>query len=238
MRNAHCAGVSGTFHFGRWATSSLCTHTRRQSVCEPSRLQTGLTPRHHQVTFQQLRQRAAEWHQALWVAATCGRGHTGPMHRGTTRTVTHQALRPTTSNSAHPRQKLAVPPRAGEGRPNQHPLDHRQLRSDTCRPRPRRESLQSQVCRRHPSHQRLTQHTRPPCKTTSPQPQRHTAFNCAPRQQKSSPTRDQKIKKKTTQTAAFQGMDIEIPPPDKYSCRLVISKDAAQFEQQTEVDVP
>ena len=76
-------------------------------------------------TFQQLRPRAAEWHQPLWVPAIDFKkiatvenslrmeGLTGARHRGTIHTVTHVAPRPTVSNGTHGGQKQTHPPPAG-----------------------------------------------------------------------------------------------------------------------------
>ena len=87
-------------------------------------------------TFRQLRPRAAEWHQPLWVPAIDSKkfakvenslrmeGLTGARHRGTIHAVTHVAPRPTVSNGTHGGQKQTHPPRAENqaGRPTLHAL--------------------------------------------------------------------------------------------------------------------
>ena len=55
--------------------------------------------------------------------------------------------------------------------------------------------------------------TRPPCQTTSPQPERHTAFNKLPRKQKHHLQHEIKKNEKTAQVVV-QGMNIEILPPE------------------------
>ena len=84
----------------------------------------GYSTTDHLFTFQQLRQRATEWYQPLWVAATSSKKifrHSGAQQRvdglegieKTIHTATHKTLRPATSISAYGCSKQTVPLRRG-----------------------------------------------------------------------------------------------------------------------------
>ena len=80
--------------------------------------------------------------------------------------------------------------------------------SDTSNTIVMRELLHFQACRRHSSHQRLTQHTTTMLDDLTTATTDHD-HNCTPRKQKASPTRRQTPRRAT----AEQGMNTEILPP-------------------------
>ena len=120
LRSSICTN-SFTMSSGSQPTSDA-THSVDKAV-----FRRGYSPTDHSFTFQQLRTRAAEWHQRLRVAAIVPHseaqqrmeGLAGTRPRGAIHTLTHKALRLPTSNSTHRHQKQTLPPRTGNqaGRP-------------------------------------------------------------------------------------------------------------------------
>ena len=145
-----------------------------------------------------------------------------------------------TSNTTRRRQKQAIPPELGTKQGTRSCSTHSYMKrlSGSCN----RDNHSVRLVEDDPdtdlSNPRFADdillvsgsNMRPPCWTTPPQPQRHTAVNDSPRKQNHL-QRD--IPKNRRNSVTVQGMNIEVPPREgkiKYLGQLITFKDPVQVE--------
>ena len=220
----------------------------------------GYSTTDHVVTFQELRQRAIEWHQPLWVAAICFKEAFDTVERSSVRKAlkeqgieephTQPPTKPTTSISAHRRQKQRPPSRARNQawRPAQHALIQYSMK-----PIPGK-------CKRYNHGVSFVEHDRDAnlsnlrvaddiilisgsLKLTTTMQDDFTAVTTAHGLQlhstKTTIMSNTTSKRGRGNTVRVQGMNTEILPPDgkiKYFGQLITFKDAVQVEFEHRIE--